>query len=67
MRFVCDHDVGVAVAATLRRLRHEAWTVVVAGPSAAADEDLTAYAHDMGLRCCWRPSGADRTAMIGSG
>lgn len=46
MRFVCDHDVDAAVAATLRRLGHEAWTAANAGLSAAGDDELTVYADN---------------------
>lgn len=48
MRFVCDHDVDVAVAATLRRLGHDAWTAANAGLSAASDDELTVYAYNQG-------------------
>ena len=46
MRFVCDQLLDAAVAATLRRLRHVAWTAANAGMSAAADDDLTVYAQE---------------------
>ena len=46
MRFVCDHDVDAAVAATLRRLGHDAWTAANAGLSAVSDDELTVYADD---------------------
>ena len=46
VRFVCDHDVDAAVAATLRRLGHDAWTAANAGLSAVSDDELTVYAHD---------------------
>ena len=46
MRFVCDHDVDAAVAATLRRLGHDAWTASNAGLSAASDDELTVYADN---------------------
>lgn len=46
MRFVCDHDVDAAVAATLRRLGHDAWTAGNAGLSVATDDELTVYADD---------------------
>jgi predicted nuclease of predicted toxin-antitoxin system len=48
LRFVCDHDVDVAVAATLRRLGHDAWTAANAGLSAASDDELTVYADNQG-------------------
>lgn len=47
MRFVCDHDVDAAVAATLRRLGHNAWTAANAGLSAVGDDELTVYADDL--------------------
>lgn len=46
MRFVCDHDVDAAVAATLRRLGHDAWTATNAGLSAVSDDELTVYADN---------------------
>ena len=46
VRFICDHDVDAAVAATLRRLGHDAWTAANAGLSAASDDELTVYADD---------------------
>jgi len=46
LRFVCDHDVDAAVAATLRKLGHEAWTAANAGLSAAGDDELTVYADN---------------------
>jgi predicted nuclease of predicted toxin-antitoxin system len=48
MRFVCDHDVDAAVAKTLRRLGHEAWTASDAGLFKADDDTLTVYADDRG-------------------
>ena len=44
LRFVCDQDIDAAVAATLRRLGHEAWTAANAGLSAVGDDELTVYA-----------------------
>lgn len=43
---MCDHDVDAAVAATLRRLGHDAWTAANAGLSAAGDDELTVYADN---------------------
>ena len=45
MRFVCDNDVDAEVAARLRKLGHEAWTVERAGLGAAADDEVTTYAQ----------------------
>ena len=44
MKFFCDNDVDVAVAAALRSAGHEAWTAADAGLAAALDDDLTVYA-----------------------
>jgi predicted nuclease of predicted toxin-antitoxin system len=46
LRFVCDHDVDAAVAATLRRLGQDAWTAANAGLSAVSDDELTVYADN---------------------
>lgn len=46
MRFVCDHDVDARLAATLRRLGHDAWTAADAGLFKAADDELPVYAID---------------------
>ena len=45
-RFVCDHDVDVAVAMMLRKAGHEAWTAADAGLYRAGDDDLTVYADN---------------------
>jgi predicted nuclease of predicted toxin-antitoxin system len=47
VRFVCDQDVDAAVAATLRRLGHDAWTAANAGLSAVGDDELTVYADEL--------------------
>jgi predicted nuclease of predicted toxin-antitoxin system len=44
LRFVCDHDVSADVAARLRQLRHEAWTLADAGLYLIADDEVTVYA-----------------------
>jgi len=44
VRFVCDQDVDVRVAAVLRGLGHEAWTAAEAGLSRASDDELSFYA-----------------------
>lgn len=48
MRFLCDEDVDSAVAARLRSLGHDAWTVYDAGLSGSADDELTVYASNKG-------------------
>jgi predicted nuclease of predicted toxin-antitoxin system len=45
-RFVCDHDVDVAVAMMLRKAGYEAWTAADAGLYRAGDDDLTVYADN---------------------
>lgn len=37
-----------AVAARLKQMGHDAWTVAEAGLSAVDDDELTVYAHDKG-------------------
>lgn len=46
MRFVCDHNVDVAVVRALTQLGHHAWPVSSARLYAAGDDDLTVYAQD---------------------
>jgi predicted nuclease of predicted toxin-antitoxin system len=46
VRFFLDNDVDDAVAGALRRAGHECWTAAKAGLAAAADDEITAYAHD---------------------
>jgi predicted nuclease of predicted toxin-antitoxin system len=44
VRFVCDEDVSADVAARLRQLRHEAWTIADAGLYRVSDDEVTVYA-----------------------
>ena len=46
MRFVCDHNVDVAVVRALMQLGHHAWPVSSARLYAVGDDDLTVYAQD---------------------
>jgi predicted nuclease of predicted toxin-antitoxin system len=50
VRFFCDENVDAAVAARLRRLGHDAWTVPNAGLVSAKDDYLIVYT--MERRAC---------------
>jgi predicted nuclease of predicted toxin-antitoxin system len=44
VRFVCDEGVDANVAARLRQLKHQAWTIPAAGLHGVGDDDVTVYA-----------------------
>lgn len=64
MRFVCDHDVDAAVATTLRRLGHDAWTAANAGLSAASDDELNVVGKHVCKHVWLRCSEMDAAELV---